>query len=73
MSENEVQQPIEPAPVYYYLKKGEIVQEGDEVEMSAKYNDPAKWVKASANSIGTPAPDPQFIAHRVYRRLTNAV
>ena len=57
------------AKLYYYLKKGEIVQEGDEVEMSAKYNDPAKWVKASKHSIGTPAPDPQFMAHRVYRRL----
>lgn len=54
---------------YYYLKKGEIVQEGDEVEMSAKYNDPPNWVKASVHSIGTPAPDPQFMAHRVYRRL----
>jgi len=53
---------------YYYLKKGEIVQDGDEVEMSAKYNDDAKWQKASVHSIGTPAPDPQFMAHRVYRR-----
>jgi len=53
---------------YYYLKKGEIIQQGDEVEMSAKYNDPPKWVDA-ANTIGTPAPDPQFMAHRVYRRL----
>ena len=56
-------------PLYYYLKKGEIVQDGDEVEMSSKYNDPAKWVKASEHSIGTPAPDPRFMAHRVYRRL----
>lgn len=54
---------------YYYLKKDEIVEDGDEVEMSAKYNDSAKWVKASEHSIGTPAPDPQFMAHRVYRRL----
>ena len=73
MSETEAQEPIEPAPEYYYLKKGEIVQQGDEVEMSAKWNDPPKWVKASENSIGTPAPDPQFMAHRVYRRLINAV
>lgn len=57
---------------YYYLKHGEIIQEGDEVEMSAKYNDPAKWVEASEHSIGTPAPDPQFMAHRVYRRLIPA-
>lgn len=60
------------AKLYYYLKKGEIVHDGDEVEMSAKYNDPAKWVKASEHSIGTPAPDPQFMAHRVYRRLIPA-
>lgn len=52
---------------YYYLKKGEIVQPGDEVEMSAKYNDDTKWVSA-VNSIGTPAPDPQYMAHRVFRR-----
>ncbi len=55
-------------PKYYYLKKGEIIQEGDEVEMSNKYNDPAKWVKAE-NCIGEPAPDPQYMAHRIYRRL----
>ena len=59
------------AKLYYYLKKGEIVQDGDEVEMSAKFR-PPKWVKASAHSIGTPAPDPQFMAHRVYRRLITA-
>lgn len=53
---------------YYYLKKDEIIQEGDEVEMSAKYNDDAKWQPA-AHTVGTPAPDPQFMAHRVYRRL----
>lgn len=54
---------------YYHLKSGEIVQEGDEVEMSDKMNDPAKWVKASTNSIGKPAPDPAFPAHRKFRRL----
>lgn len=52
---------------YYYLKKGEEIKEGDEVEMSAEYNDPPKWVKATC--IGQPAPDPQYIAHRKYRRL----
>lgn len=52
---------------YYYLKKGEIVQEGDEVEVSAKYNDNAKWVPAT--QIGCEAPDPSFMSHRKYRRL----
>lgn len=54
---------------YYYLKKGEIIQDGDEVEMSNNYNDPAKWQPAAAHTIGTPAPDPQFMAHRTYRRI----
>lgn len=52
---------------YYYLKKGEEIKEGDEVDMSAKYNDPPKWLKATC--IGQPAPDPKYIAHRKYRRL----
>jgi len=56
------------APKYYYLKHGEIVQEGDEVEMSCGWNDPVKWLKAVA-SVGQPAPDPQFPAHRKFRRL----
>lgn len=53
---------------YYYLKEGEIIQEGDEVEMSAKWNDPPKWVPA-ANTVGQKAPDPAYISHRKYRRL----
>lgn len=53
---------------YYYLKEGDIIKEGDEVEMSANYNDPAKWVKAT-NCIGEKAPNPHYMAHRVYRRL----
>lgn len=52
---------------YYYLKKDEIVQKGDEVEISNSWKDPAKWVLAT-NSIGSPAPDPRFPAHRKYRR-----
>lgn len=56
------------AKFYYYLKKGEIIQEGDECEMSAKYNDPAKWVPAG-HTVGQPAPDPKYMAHRIYRRL----
>lgn len=52
---------------YYYLKEGEIVEEGDEVEMSASWKDPAKWVKT--NCAGHEAPNPHFTAHRKYRRL----
>ena len=53
---------------YYYLKEGDIICEGDEAEMSAKYSDPAKWV-AATNCIGEKAPNPHYMAHRVYRRL----
>lgn len=52
---------------YYHLKKGEIIQEGDEVEISSNCNDPVKWVLAK--SVGGAAPDPSFMAHRKYRRL----
>lgn len=55
---------------YYYLKEGETIQKGDEVEMSDKYNDPPKWVKAK-HDIGGKAPNPSFIAHRKYRRKIN--
>lgn len=53
---------------YQYLKHGEIIIEGDEVEMSAGIKDPVKWVKA-VTTIGQTAPDPAFIGHRKYRRL----
>lgn len=65
---NEVIKQIKMENKYYYLKKGEVIQEGDEVEVSNKWNDPAKWIK-SKNCIGDKAPDPQFMAHRKYRRL----
>lgn len=56
---------------YYYLKEGEIIQDGDECEVSAKWNDPPKWVPAG-RTVGTPAPDPSYISHRKYRRLISA-
>lgn len=59
------------AKFYYYLKEGEIVQEGDEVEMSNGGNNPEKWVTA-VNSVGHPAPDPGFVSHRKFRRLIPA-
>jgi len=54
--------------IYYYLKKGETINEGDEVEMSSKYNEPAKWVLGNPKNIGGQAPDPQYMSHRKYRR-----
>lgn len=59
----------ENTPKYYRLKKGEIIQEGDEVEVSAKWNDPPKWVPANPGHYGSPAPDPNYMAHRQYRGL----
>ncbi len=53
---------------YYYLKTGEIIQAGDECEISAKWNDPPKWVPA-VHTVGQKAPDPAYISHRKYRRL----
>jgi hypothetical protein len=56
---------------YYYLKHGEIVEEGDECEVSNSIHDPAKWVPAG-RTVGTAAPDPLYPAHRKYRRLIPA-
>jgi len=56
---------------YYYLKKDEIIKDGDEVEVSNSFNDPVKWVKT--NLIGQRAPNPQYPAHRQYRREVKSV
>ena len=54
---------------YYYLKKGDIIQEGDEIDLCGDpWRDYAEWVKVKC-CIGEPAPDPQYISHRQYRRL----
>ena len=52
---------------YRHLKKGEIIQEGDEIDrcVDAWRDDPV-W--EPAGNIGEPAPDPQYPAHRQYRR-----
>ena len=53
---------------YRHLKKGEIIKEGDEVDMSADgYRDDPVWVKVTRR-IGLPAPDPQYISHSQFRR-----
>lgn len=59
---------------YRRLEKGEIVQEGDEVDAcSDGWRDPAKWVKCTANlgKIGDVAPDPRYPSHRQFRRRIN--
>jgi len=53
---------------YRQLKKGELIQEGDEIDASVDgWRDEAKWIKAKYTR-GTEAPDPCFPAHRLYRR-----
>lgn len=52
---------------YYYLKEGDVIQEGDEVEVSSNFNDLPRWEKAKF--AGQKAPDPAYISHRKYRRL----
>lgn len=46
---------------YRLLEKGEIIKEGDEIQKGKQ------WVPV-INTIGTPAPDPGFTSHRMYRR-----
>ena len=53
---------------YYYLKKGDIIKKGDEVDMCRDgWRDKSKWVKAKC--LGEKAPDPVYPSHRRYRRL----
>lgn len=54
-------------PEYYYLKKGDIIREGDEVDgCNDPWRDDPKWKPAT--NVGEPAPDPACPAHRIYRR-----
>ena len=54
--------------MYRLLKQGEIIRFGDETDISTGWNDEPNWVPAIC--IGEPAPDLQYIAHRLYRRPT---
>jgi len=51
---------------YHYLKKGEIIKDGDEVDMCNGWDDEPVW--ELTNCAGDIAPDPQYLAHRKYRR-----
>lgn len=46
---------------FFQLKEGDIIQDGDECLCDDE------WEPAT-HEIGTPAPDPVKIAHRIYRR-----
>jgi hypothetical protein len=53
---------------YRRLNEGEIIREGDEVDIcNDGWRDRPKWVPAQ-NTLGRPAPDPSYPSHRVYRR-----
>ncbi len=56
---------------YRFLEKGEIIQEGDEVDGC---NNPMKDIPIwrSTLCVGEPAPDPTYIAHRLYRRILSS-
>lgn len=54
---------------YHYLRHNEIIQAGDEVDgCRDSWRDDPVWLPVHENSIGQPAPDPRYPAHRVYRR-----
>lgn len=56
-----------PDSTYRYLEAGEIIQDGDEVDICRDpWRDDPVWIPATA--IGRPAPDPKFPAHQIYRR-----
>ncbi len=51
---------------YRRLLKGEIIKEGDEVDMANDFDNDAIWMETIC--AGEKAPDPRFPAHRQYRR-----
>ena len=54
---------------YRALRAGEIIQKGDEIYDAHGWKDYGVWRPAKA--IGSPAPDPLYPAHRMYRRLSD--
>jgi hypothetical protein len=54
---------------YRRLEHMEIIQPGDEYDNCRDaWRDPPVWVPVNPRSYGKPAPDPQYPAHRQYRR-----
>jgi len=59
---------------YRLLEKGEVIQEGDEVDGSNDgWRDAPKWKPVHPSSIGEAACDPAFPSHRIYRRKVKQV
>lgn len=56
-----------------YLEAGELIQAGDETDRSVdSWKDWPKWEPVHPKDIGQPAPDPRFVAHRIFRRWVAA-
>lgn len=52
---------------YYHLKHNDIVQEGDEIDTCRDpWRDDPVW--KPVENWGYPAPDPQYVSHRQFRR-----
>ena len=49
---------------YMQLKKDEIIEKDDEVLCESEIG----WVTTNERCVGTLVPDPQYSAHRIYRR-----
>jgi hypothetical protein len=56
---------------YLYLEKGDIIQAGDEVEMSNGWHDEPRWQTTTLGNVGAEAPDPSYVSHRKYRRKSS--
>lgn len=53
---------------YRRLEAGEIIRESDEIDCCRdQWRDDPVWRPVTA-CIGEPAPDPQYVSHRQYRR-----
>lgn len=54
---------------YRRLEKGEVIQAGDETDGCADpWRDMPVWKPVHPGNIGDAAPDPQYPAHRIFRR-----
>ena len=52
---------------YRRLERGEIIQEGDEVDIcNNSWHEEPKWEKTTC--VGELVPDPRYPAHRQFRR-----
>lgn len=54
---------------YRRLAHNEIIRAGDEIDRCGDpWRDEPKWEPIHPSDIGQPAPDPQYVSHRQYRR-----